>query len=271
MSVLEAFEAEVLVGETVPVVRTVGGQMTTTLGVTFYSVTMRLVKLTNILRELGVEPLPVSEVIEAVERERGLPFCKWERERLISSADEVFALPIFTHTPTRQLSALSIHTSDQRPPARLMALWGACKSHYTAAWSGREVADLIIVTSIDLTALIALLAKIASTLTVIRPTTYLSAGAAHSTLTRRLGISFNLDLPDYHAFIYDEASSFVERVRAEGGIEGVTRSLLAELAVDGARATLIESALPSQTMTVDELLGRRTLQVTQNALQLRRG
>jgi hypothetical protein len=218
----------------------------------FTPVKMELVRLSDLMKELGVEPLPVKDVIRAMVRERGLPFCVTEMQYLNSKADEVFILPVFTHTPSQSISAFGICIEEgRRPPARFCALRRTCERHYTATWD--EISDLTVIVpaTADLAVLIMLLAQITTLLTVFHATS-----APEGFLPPRTYI-----LPDSHTVDYRQAFKFVKYVEAKGGITKMLRDLLAELAVEGRPTRLIECNIPFKVVTVDQLLGKRTLQV----------
>ena len=205
-----------------------------------------LVHLSDLMRELGVDPLPVKDVVKAVERERGLPFCKTEMQYLNLRADEVFILPVFTHTASLSISALGISIEvDRRPPARFCALRRACERHYTATWD--EISDLTVIVpaTADLATLIILFVQIVSSLAVFRSTSVLEVPHSPPTFT----------LPDAHTVSYHDALKFVKYVEAKGGITEMARDMLAKLAVEGRPTSLIECDAPFKVATVDRLLG----------------
>jgi hypothetical protein len=218
----------------------------------FIPVRMELVRLSDLMKELGVEPLPVGDVVRAVVRERGLPFCVTEMQYLNSRADEVFILPVFTHIPSQTISAFCICIEKgRRPPARFCALRRACERHHTAPWD--EISDLTVIVpaTTDLATLIMLFSQIISLLAVFHETSAPEGFLPPHTLI----------LPHSHTVDYRQALKFVKYVEAKGGITEMVRDMSAKLAVEGQPARLIECNIPFNVVTVDKLLRKPTLQV----------
>jgi hypothetical protein len=217
--------------------------------------TVALVPLTEMLIELGISPLPVKGVIEAAERKWRLPFCEVEKE-LLATVGEIFILPLFTHRDHLDpvVSAADVWIAPEcRPPAGLCELGGACGKHYLFDYPQVSDATVVVPASVDLTTLILLFTKIASELTVFSP----APRSVYAPVDRYTGwgqLLHVVERMNRYALRYDEAVGFVEWVRGKGGVEGMARSLLAEMAVAGTPANLFECPLPYKVATADELL-----------------
>jgi hypothetical protein len=222
-----------------------------------------VVHFSDFMRELGVNPLPVEGVIATAEKKWGVSFCREEKELLLAEAGDIFILPLFCYDGA--LSALSayINIADPPPLAGLCELLGMCKKHSTAFWE-RRLSDLtIVVPAVDFMSLIALFAKVASRLTLLHFVHYRPSGKPLylPELCRRFG-SLAMNVPWRRAVVYEEAINFVRYVEAEGGLAGLVRGLVAELAVVGKKpADLFRCSAPYKVVTVDELLEKPTLQM----------
>jgi hypothetical protein len=205
------------------------------------------VSLSDLIKELGIEPLPIHQLVATVTAQRRLPFCELSLSYLAHYAEEAFALPLFTYVcdgKATVIDCFTVHVSANHPIT--FCFHHTCSLHPVAGYPERA-ADTVVVVSRP--AILPLLVGLTRSIDVYSPVVdYSLKGMCESYRPLR-----GFMLPWCHFVRRTDAERFIGMVRASGGVDGFSRQVLAELIMDG--RALIKFEHPYRIIAVNELLG----------------